>query len=146
MEVTFRKIKFVIESYTTPDRVAAGLAVRGVRKVTFDQCMFVQNIGPFVQSVDITAPKLVPMASIYVAGANGVKPIVELKDCYFYGGRNPNDGGQVAVAIDGDADIRVTPGPRAGKHRTARFDLSHRRQAIPVCRPAELVSQSQCLG
>jgi serine/threonine protein kinase len=106
-EITFRRIKFVINSDLTPDRVAAGLAVRGARKVTFDQCIFVQNIQPFVQSADIMATKLVPMASLLVAGAGGVKPQVELRDCYFYGGGERNTG-QVAVAVDGDADVTVT--------------------------------------
>ncbi len=97
--VTFRRIRFVIDSDSTPVRAAAAVAVRGVKKVTFEQCIFIQNVQPI-------APKQVPLASVYIAGADNLVPVVNFKDCYF-GGSGPT-GGQVAVAINGPATINVS--------------------------------------
>lgn len=98
--VTFRRVKFVVEATATPSRAAAAVAVRGVKSVTFEQCLFVQKGVPPILS------KQVPLSSVYIEGTGSIKPVVNFNNCYF-GGPDPN-GGQVAVAINGPADVHVT--------------------------------------
>jgi hypothetical protein len=100
-EVVFRRIKFVIDSESTPLRPAAAIAVRGVGTVRFEECLFIQNVQKIM-------PNKVPIASVLIeALPNGelVKPSVQFDKCYFDG--NLQNGGQVAVAVNGAASVRA---------------------------------------
>lgn len=99
--VVFRRIRFVLESLSlsTPNRPAGAIALRGVKNVTFDQCIFVQEKMPTIK------PNLVPLASVYIEGSDSVVPVVDFTDCYFGGAKE--NGGQVAVAVNGPATINV---------------------------------------
>src|SRR5262249_8387082 len=102
-EVVFKRIKFLIESDSTPDRPAAALAVRGVNNVKFEQCIFEQSNKQKISS------KRVALASILIdhpENSESPRPAVIARECYF--GGNIQNGGQVAMAIDGAATISVT--------------------------------------
>ena len=102
-EVVFRRIKFWIDSDSTPDQAAAALAVRGVKAVTFEKCIFVQNV---VKTSSLA--NKVPLASVLIdpsENAQQVRPIVNFIDCYFDAANQ--SGGQVAVAINAPATVRV---------------------------------------
>src|SRR5262249_6647087 len=95
-EVVFKRIKFLIESDSTPDRPAAALAVRGVNNVKFEQCIFEQSNKQKISS------KRVALASILIdppENSESPRPAVIARECYF--GGNIQNGGQVAMAIDG---------------------------------------------
>lgn len=102
-EVVFRKIKFQIDSDTTPNQAAvAALALRGVKRAVFDQCIFVQKV-PGIPPPGI---KRVPLASLLIdvgEGGERTPTAVELRDCYF--DSDAKNGGQVAVAVNGPARI-----------------------------------------
>jgi serine/threonine protein kinase len=99
--VVFRRIRFEIDAESTPERAAAGIAVRGTKSVSFEKCLFVQKAGKFY-----AGSTKVPLASILIDAPKGFRPIVNLTDCYFDGiGQNR---GQVAVAINGPATVNVS--------------------------------------
>jgi serine/threonine protein kinase len=100
-KIVFRRIKFVIESDYTPDRAVAALAVRGAQSVTFEQCMFIQKVGKIS-----SAPNRVPLASVLIDAPENSRPTVNFIDCYFDG--TSQSGGQVAVAINGPATVKMT--------------------------------------
>lgn len=104
-EVVFRRVRFKIDADSTPTKAAAAVAIRGVKSVRFVQCLFVQN---FLQSVQIIGKQRVPLASVLIEGSadgDDQKPTVSFSDCYFDG--NTQSGGQVAVAVNGAANVIV---------------------------------------
>jgi serine/threonine protein kinase len=107
-EVVFRKIKFQIDSKTTPNQAAvAALALRGVKRVTFEKCIFAQADVPMIPTT--AGVNRVPLASLLIdVGENPehAQPVVILNDCYF--DSNKENGGQVAIAINGAALVTVT--------------------------------------
>jgi serine/threonine protein kinase len=106
-EVVFRKIQFQVDSPTTPTEGAvAAIAVRGVKTVRFENCIFSQPNAPRIPG---PAVKRVPFASLLIDAqedAEHARPVVILKECYFEG--NSQNGGQVAVALNGPASLSVT--------------------------------------
>lgn len=105
-EVVFRRIHFQTDCDKTPDRVAAAVAVRGARIVRFEQCIFSQVNVPKLAP----APKRerVPLASVLIQADSPreAPPTVYFTQCYFEG--NSQNDGQVAVAINGPANVYVT--------------------------------------
>ena len=105
-EVVFRRINFQFDCDKTPDRVAAAVAIRGARTVRFEQCMFSQvNAQKLTLS---TKRERVPVASVLIEADNSLDstPSVHFTNCYFEGG-GQNDG-QVAVAINGPANVYMS--------------------------------------
>ena len=105
-EVVFRRINFKMEANFTPEQAAASIAVRGVKKVTFEKCIFTQPNAPKIPSA--LSVKRVPFASLLIDtpdDAEHARPEVVLRDCVFEG--NPQNGGQVAVAINGPATVKA---------------------------------------
>ena len=105
-EVVFRKLKFQVDAATTPGQAVACVALRGVKRAKFEQCIFAQ---PNLQK--ITAPsagKRVPIASVLIENLDGddTPTNVEFTDCYFDSGSI--NGGQVAIAVNGPANVTVT--------------------------------------
>jgi serine/threonine protein kinase len=100
-QVVFKRIKFVIDSKFTPLRPAAGLAIRDVKHVKFEQCIFIQNVCKIT-----SAPDRTPLASILIDAPENSRPIVDFIGCSFDGNRET--GGHVAVAINGPATVNVT--------------------------------------
>ena len=109
-EVVLRGIKFELASETTPTQPVAIIAVRGVKKLRIERCIFVQTKVPGIPAPSST-PGSVPrvhLASLLIDApkdADNPAPIVEIKDCLF---DSHGAGGQMAVAINGAADVRVT--------------------------------------
>jgi serine/threonine protein kinase len=102
-EVVFKRIRFLIDCDGTPDRPAAAVAVRGVKSVKFEQCIFAQSNMQKISS------KRVPLASILIdapESAEHSRPYVSASKCYF--DSNPQNGGQAALVIDGAATISVS--------------------------------------
>ncbi len=103
-EVVFKRINFQIECEKTPDRVAAAVAIRGVRTVRFEKCIFSQPKVP--KLTPALKRERVPLASVLIeADETQPAPAVYFSDCYFEG--NKENGGQVAIAINGPANITV---------------------------------------
>lgn len=100
--VTFKNIVFEIEASATPESVCAALAIKGSGSVQFVRCKFVQPklpLQPFIGQ----DTKVVPISCVLVQSekvAPEVRPRIEFDGCYF-------TGGQVAVAINGPAELNV---------------------------------------
>jgi len=109
-EVEFYRVKFQIDSDSTPLQAVAAVALRGVKKATFKQCVFVQPKVPrMTPPRKGSGSKQVPLASLYIdtsENAENAQPEVNLIECFFEG--NDKTGGQVAIAINGPANVNVT--------------------------------------
>ncbi len=99
--VIFNNIKFEITvPRDTPEQVVASLGIRGAATVTFNKCVFVQK-GVELQKLIPQGPTVKPVASIALDNpGSSERPKVILHQCSF-------TGGQVAVGINGPADIAV---------------------------------------
>ncbi|HZZ78121.1 MAG TPA: hypothetical protein VFE62_06365, partial [Gemmataceae bacterium] len=110
-EVVFRKIKFQLDTATplTPNQAVAPVAVRGAKRVRFEQCIFLQNKVQKISTPPASDAKRVPLASLLIdVGDKPAYPqtIVDIDECYF--DSNRENGGQVAIAINGPAKVTVT--------------------------------------
>jgi hypothetical protein len=102
-EITFRRIRFQIDSDGAPLQSAAAVAIRGGKTIRFEQCIFAQAKVPRV------AAQRTPLASILIDAPtlpDGARPTVYLDRCYFDSNNPP--GGQIAVAINGPAKVIAT--------------------------------------
>jgi hypothetical protein len=83
--------------------------------VTFEKCTFLQ-VGVPAIAYTAEAPAYPPLASLLVEASGRDRPTVILKECLFGGQgtgsakeqNSPAPGGQVAVAINGAADLEAT--------------------------------------
>lgn len=106
-EITFRRIHFLIDYDTAPDRTVGMIGVSGCKNVKFEQCIFSQ---PNVPSVPKIGGKTVPLASIVVQSPDveSPRPKVTLDACHFEGNVLKELGGQMAVAVNGPAVINAS--------------------------------------
>ena len=98
--VTLSHLIFEIEAEATPDSVVAAVGIRKADRVEFVKCTFRQErIRP---KSFLTQPlsKKIPVASVAIESITK-KPVVEFKDCVF-------EKGQVAIAVGGPAEVKVT--------------------------------------
>jgi len=106
--VTIKNVRFEIEAPSTPRFASAALAVRGAATVKLIRCEFAQKDVPQRPLLKADVPVL-PIASVIVENEFGgaeSRPAVLLDQCYFYGtGPGGQNGGQVAVAINGPARV-----------------------------------------
>jgi Protein kinase domain len=127
--ITFRNIRFELEAQATPDRVVASLGIKAPSTVTFQNCIFAQKDVPQRPFIPDRKNR-VPVASLAIDNPEGTKekrPRVILEQCSF-------NGGQVAIGINGPAEVLITDG--AFRPYGALFHLHGENQL-----PASLVMQ-----
>ncbi len=101
--ITFRNIRFELEAHATPDRVVASLGIKAASTVTFQNCIFTQKDVPQRPFIPDRKNR-VPLASVAIDNPEGIKekrPRVIFEQCSF-------GGGQVAVGINGPAEVLTT--------------------------------------
>jgi serine/threonine protein kinase len=106
----FKNLTFQVDGAGDLDKAVAGIVVRSGTQVTFDKCSFEQKGMPLFN------PEKWGVASVLVEHdpASGLaRPRVVFSQCDFYGSKGEgtktrDNAGQVAVAVQGDADVRAT--------------------------------------
>lgn len=99
--VRIQHVDFEIEAEATPESVVAAIGIRKAERVEFLKCNFNQERIRPKSFLSQPASKKIPVASVAIEAPESLKkPIVEFRDCIF-------ERGQVAVAVNGQADLRV---------------------------------------
>ncbi len=101
-EVVFRCIKFKlqVDSDIKLSQAVAMVLAHGIKKVTFDHCIFMQADVPPLSE------KRIPLASLLIDDAkDGGQPApkVFLRECHF--DSNSKTGGQAAIALNGPVEL-----------------------------------------
>lgn len=97
--IVFRKLNFHLEADKSLNlsQIVAAIAIKSPKVVLFEECVFTQKVPPI--------SKQPPFASVCVDAGDRQKPEVIFRSCYFDYSAN-QDGGQVAVAINGPATVK----------------------------------------